>query len=181
MTWRLLTSFCAAATLTAAVALAPATAGASGTSASASTRALTPLEFGILQRVNTIRRDHRLAPLRVNVRLASAADKHSRDMVANGFFEHDSAAGTFGQRLERFYGAASSGTWSAGENILWRPGALEAKAAVESWMASPPHRANILCGRWREIGISAVTRTAAPGVYGGADVTVVTTDFGYRR
>jgi hypothetical protein len=35
--------------------------------------------------------------------------------------------------------------------------------------------------RWREIGVSAVHENAAPGVYKGLDVTIVTTDFGVRR
>ena len=48
-------------------------------------------------------------------------------------------------------------------------------------MASPEHRANILTARWREIGVSAVHVAAAPGVYHGLDVTIVTTDFGVRR
>src|SRR4051794_2395878 len=90
---------------------APATARPSSSSG---TRALTPLDSGILARLNQIRAGHRLAPLRVNWRLATAADKHSRDMVARGFFDHDSVAGTFEQRLERLYGSSSSGNWSAG-------------------------------------------------------------------
>jgi len=167
-----------AALLAAVVAVAaPGTARSSG---STGTRALTPLDSGILARVNQIRAEHRLAPLRVNRRLVSAADKHSRDMVARGFFDHDSASGTFAQRLDRLYGASSSGGWSAGENILWSPEPLDPKRAVEIWMASAPHRANILSPKWREIGVGAVARAAAPGVYAGYDVTVVTADFGYR-
>ena len=157
---------------------APATAHPSG---SAGTRFLTPLDRGILSRLNQIRAQHKLAPLRVNWRLASAADKHSRDMVARGFFDHDSVAGTFEQRLERLYGSSSSGKWSAGENILWSPERIDPKRALEIWMASPPHRANILSRKWREIGISAVASNAAPGVYAGYEVIVVTTDFGYRN
>src|SRR5215212_10835552 len=112
-------------------------------SGSAGTRVLTPLDRGILSRLNQIRAEHKLAPLRGNWRLATAADKHSRDMVARGFFDHDSVAGTFEQRLERLYGSSSSGNWSAGENILWSPEQLDPKRALEIWMASPPHRANI--------------------------------------
>jgi uncharacterized protein YkwD len=48
-------------------------------------------------------------------------------------------------------------------------------------MNSPEHRANLLNGRWREIGISAVHAVAAPGTYDGLDVTIITTDFGVRR
>ena len=47
-------------------------------------------------------------------------------------------------------------------------------------MESPAHRANILTPRWREVGLSAVNVAAAPGVYGGRDVMIITTDFGVR-
>ena len=48
------------------------------------------------------------------------------------------------------------------------------------WMKSPAHRANILTPRWREVGLSAVTVAGAPGVYGGRDVVIITSDFGVR-
>jgi uncharacterized protein YkwD len=47
-------------------------------------------------------------------------------------------------------------------------------------MKSPGHRKNILTPGWREIGISAVAVRSAPGVFGGRDVVIVTTDFGTR-
>ena len=47
-------------------------------------------------------------------------------------------------------------------------------------MGSPGHRKNILTARWREIGLSALKVAAAPGVYGGRDVVIITTDFGVR-
>src|SRR5215208_5649551 len=170
---------CVAAALAAiVVAAVPATARPSGATA---TRALSPLEAGILERLNAIRAEHKLAPLRVNARLATAAQSHSLDMVTKGFFSHDSATVSFDRRIERVYSSASYRTWAAGENLLWSPTGLAPKAALDLWMASPGHRANILSPRWREIGVSAVTRTAAPGVYGGRDVTVVTTDFGVRK
>jgi uncharacterized protein YkwD len=167
-----------AAVLAAVVAVAaPAVARPSG---SVGTRGLTPLESGILLRLNAIRAEHKLAPLRVNPRLAAAADKHSQDMVARGFFDHNSVSGSFEQRLRRLYGSSGAGRWSAGENILWSSPGLDPKQALDRWMASAPHRANILSSRWREIGVGAVARAGAPGVYGGQDVVVVTTDFGYR-
>ena len=55
-----------------------------------------------------------------------------------------------------------------------------APSAVGEWMASPPHRQNILAPEWREIGIGAVHFASAPGAYGGRSVTIVTADFGAR-
>jgi hypothetical protein len=49
------------------------------------------------------------------------------------------------------------------------------------WMNSPPHRRVLLTPTWRDVGISALHVTAAPGDFGGDDVTLVTADFGIRR
>ena len=60
-------------------------------------------------------------------------------------------------------------------------GVGEAAQALQLWLNSPEHRANLMNPRWREIGIAAVHATAAPGVFHGLDVTIVTTDFGSRH
>jgi uncharacterized protein YkwD len=48
-------------------------------------------------------------------------------------------------------------------------------------MNSPEHRANILNGRWREVGVSAIHLPVAFGTFDGHAVTIITTDFGFRR
>jgi uncharacterized protein YkwD len=140
------------------------------------------LESAVFADVNRVRAQHGLAPLRVSARLAAAAAQHSREMARRGYFSHDSADGSaFWKRLERFYASARYSFWSVGENLLWSSPDVDAGGAIDMWMKSPPHRANLLNGRWREIGISAVHVTAAPGAYHGLDVTIVTADFGVRR
>jgi len=47
-------------------------------------------------------------------------------------------------------------------------------------MASPDHRKNILTPLWREVGLSAVTVEAAPGVFASRNVVIITSDFGTR-
>jgi uncharacterized protein YkwD len=138
-------------------------------------------ESQVLVELNTIRRQHGLTALRLSRPLSSAADAHSRAMGTFGFFDHDSRDGTeFWQRVQRFYGPAGYKSWSVGENLLWSSSNLSAAAALKLWMGSPGHRKNILTPRWREIGLSALEVRAAPGVYGGRDVVIVTTDFGVR-
>lgn len=138
------------------------------------------LESGVLGQINTLRRQHGLAPLRVNVRLRAAADAHSASMASRGFFAHESADGTsFWQRVQRYYPRSSY--WSVGENLLWSSPDIDAAGALRMWLNSPPHRQNLLTARWREIGLSALHVDAAPGVYGGGAVTIVTADFGVRR
>jgi uncharacterized protein YkwD len=140
------------------------------------------LESGVLAQINAIRAQHGLKPLRLNVKLRAAADAHSAAMGQFGFFTHESRDGSvFWKRVERFYKPAGYGFWSVGENLLWSSGELTPEAALELWMNSPKHRENLLTARWREVGLSAVTVPAAPGVYNGLDVTIVTADFGVRR
>lgn len=168
-----------------ACALAALSTGAGGASAAGtSTRTLTAskqLEGLVLVELNKVRRAHGLVALRRSSPLAAAAKAHSRSMGVHGFFRHESRDGSaFWKRVERHYGSKGYGGWSVGENLLWSDAGLDAARALELWMSSPGHRKNILAAGWREIGLSAVTVTGAPGVYGGRDVVIITTDFGTR-
>jgi uncharacterized protein YkwD len=139
------------------------------------------LESGVLGELNAIRRSHGLGPLRLSRPLSAAADSHSRAMGKFGFFSHESRDGSeFSTRVRRWYGPDGYRSWSVGENLLWSTGQLSAKGAVKLWMESPGHRRNILTPSWREVGLSAVAVPAAPGVYRGRDVVIITTDFGAR-
>lgn len=158
--------------------LVPAATAAPG----ARTRALSPLESGVLTDINAFRRAHRLAPLRLNVRLTDAAREHTVQMAQDGYFAHDSADGSsFWKRIQVFYSSGPWSYWSVGENLLWSSPDVTPGRALAMWLASPEHRANLMNPRWREIGVAAVHQAAAPGVYKGLDVTIVTTDFGVRR
>ena len=138
------------------------------------------LDAQVLVRLNAIRPAHGLVPLRPNATLAAAAAGHSEQMLADGYFAHESADGTpFSRRLTGY--SAGTRAWSAGENLLWSSPAVTASRALALWMASPGHRANILNARWREIGIASIHADFAPGTYGNRPVTVITTDFGFRR
>jgi uncharacterized protein YkwD len=168
-----------AVTLTLAVGVAAGTAAEPAPARSLT--AVNTLEAQVLVELNAVRRKHGLVPLKVSKPLGVAADAHSKAMGAHGFFDHDSRDGTeFWQRVRRYYGPAGFRSWSVGENLLWSSGSLDAKSAVRMWMNSPGHRKNILTARWREIGLGAVAVRSAPGVYGGRDVVIITTDFGFR-
>jgi uncharacterized protein YkwD len=165
------------------VAVAGAFAAPVGSSGNAKTHvALTSLESGVLQQLNKIRVQHGLVPVKISARLTSAAEQHSTEMGADGYFEHNSHDGTaFWKRINRWYASSGYGYWSVGENLLWSSPDVEPAHALELWMNSPEHRANILAARWREIGVAAVHVHGAPGDYHGLDVTIITTDFGVRH
>jgi len=143
---------------------------------------LSLLESGVLAQINFIRVQRGLAPLRLSAELVDAAEEHSREMAADGYFQHDSFDGSaFWQRIAGFYSSAGYGYWSVGENLLWGSPRVGSVTALQLWMRSPEHRANILNPRWREIGVSAVHAVHAPGTYRHHTVTIITTDFGVRH
>jgi uncharacterized protein YkwD len=169
---------CVLAAIAAVVALLPAGASASGTR---HTSALT-VDLGILAQLNQIRAAHGLAPLSLCPKLSAAAMQHSRDMLAKGYFAHNSADGQpFWKRIKAYYPEPRYGYWSVGENLYWASGSPTATESMRAWMASPEHRANILDRAWRQIGIATVEAANAPGTFAHLDATVITTDFGVRR
>lgn len=169
-----------AAALVACLALAaPAAARDSG---AGRVTAQNALERSLLAEINAFRSSRGLAPLRLNTRLAAAAGAHSRAMIGSGFFSHSSRDGTpFWQRVSRWYVKRGYRSWSVGENLLWASPNVTASNALRMWLASAPHRRNLLNGRWREIGLAALHAPSAPGAFGGREVTVMTADFGARR
>ena len=130
--------------------------------------------------LNKTRRAHGLKRLRGNNRLLKAADRHSRSMVQRGYFAHVEPGGL--SPLDR---VKSSGYLSGarafvtGENIGWGEGTTSSPSSMmRAWMNSAPHRANILTGRFREVGLSGVPGTPGRASASGGTYTTV---FGARR
>jgi uncharacterized protein YkwD len=129
--------------------------------------------------INTLRRAHGLAQLRLDPRLAATAREHSLSMAEHGYFRHSSLGGSsFWSRVEGKYGRP---IWRVGENLVWASPHLSASQAIAMWLKSPPHRRNLLAPLWREIGLGAVHADPAPGAYQGLPATILTADFGVRR
>lgn len=139
------------------------------------------LERQVLAALNRVRKEHGLVPLRASKPLATAARGHSRSMAEHGFFQHSSYDGSaFWTRIKPLYKPVQGRYWGAGENMVWASPGLSAEQAIDLWMKSPPHRKNMLTPGWRDVGIGGVHALAAPGVYDGLDVTILTADFGVR-
>jgi uncharacterized protein YkwD len=104
--------------------------------------------------------------------LARAAGRFSASMVRQQFFSHVSPQGsTPGARAH----AAGYPGGELGETIGWGAGELATPAAiVEGWMESPPHRAILLGGGFRRVGLGVATGSPS-GMPGAATVTA---DFG---
>ncbi len=173
---------CALAAVSTAAARPAPTAVAAPVRTAAKMSADAALQLQVLGQMNSLRARHRLARLQLSPSLHAAAVTHSREMGTSGFFSHSSADGSgFDKRVARYYGMGTHRYWSVGENLLWASGSLDAAGALQLWLNSPEHRENLLNGRWREVGLSAVRIPLAPGFFEGLDVTVITVDFGVRR
>lgn len=96
--------------------------------------------WDLVEATNAARRDHGLAPLRVDDRLLNAAATHARDMGVRDYFSHwtpegwDAATRIFGWGYPRWARVAEN--IAAGQDDAW--------AVVRAWLASPGHRANLL-------------------------------------
>jgi uncharacterized protein YkwD len=128
---------------------------------------LTPREATLLNRINAARAAHGLGPLAIDPHLERAARSHSVDMLRRDYFAH----GDFARRLERF-GVRGP---VVGEDLAWHVGRLSAATTVAMWLASPPHRANLLRPGFRRVGLATPI-----GSFGGRRATVVTADFAGR-
>jgi uncharacterized protein YkwD len=106
-------------------------------------------ELAFLTLVNRYRRQHRLAPVYLSRTLGAAAKHHSQEMAAYSYFSHTLAGGvTWSQNLSNH--GYTFNTYR-GENLA--AGNSGAQATFNQWVNSPPHRANMLNGNYRAIGI----------------------------
>jgi uncharacterized protein YkwD len=128
---------------------------------------------------NQIRARNGLPLLKGNAKLRRAAEGHSAEMVQKHYFDHTSPGGaTMVDRiLASGYVRADRG-WVLGENLEWGTGSLSTpRGALDAWMKSPGHRANILKRSYRHMGIGIVLGVPT----GGGNGATITVDFGARR
>jgi uncharacterized protein YkwD len=139
-----------AATATAGAACAHATAATGTVSAATIRRATVCL-------INRERRARGRRGLRSSATLTRAAQLHAQDMVARGYFSHVSPAGsTFADRIRRAGYTSAGPLAAASENIAWDATPMTPVQTVRAWMASKPHRTNILSRAFRHIGLGVV-------------------------
>ncbi|MGE3180776.1 MAG: CAP domain-containing protein [Phycisphaerae bacterium] len=103
----------------------------------------------ILQRVNWERSAAGLNPVRRNATLEAQAEQYACEMIHYDFFAHDNPAtgSTLRDRAEQF----GYNYLTIGENLAG--GQETAQEAMDGWMNSPGHRANILNPDFEELGV----------------------------
>lgn len=110
-----------------------------------------------------------LPALKENAELNAAALAKANDMFAGQYFEHNSPSGVDPGELVKKHGYEYV---VSGENLILGNFADE-KEVVQKWMDSPGHRANILNGRFSDIGVAVVK-----GTYEGHTVWIGVQEFG---
>jgi uncharacterized protein YkwD len=127
--------------------------------------AVTAREYSLVAAINSVRTLHLVPRLRIDRRLVRAARSHSQDMLRRQYFAH----GNFGARMAGFRVRGSL----FAENLVWGSGIMSADAAVAEWLASPPHRVNLLDRKLRRVGVATPL-----GSFGGfSTATMITADF----
>ncbi|MEU1820415.1 CAP domain-containing protein [Streptomyces roseifaciens] len=111
----------------------------------------------VVDMVNAERAKAGCSPLTINTKLQAAAQGHSDDMAARDYYAHTSPEGKSpGDRM-----TAAGYRWSTyGENIFKSP--KDARTAMDGWMKSPGHRANILNCSFKEIGVGINFKSNGP-------------------
>ena len=117
---------------------------------------------------NGDRKADNLGTLTLNPKLVVAAQAKADDMAQNGYFAHVSPDGKNSWTWFKDAGYQFS---YAGENLA--VDFTDSEDVERAWMNSPTHRANIMNGKFTEIGIAT-----AEGEYHGKRVTFVVQMFG---
>lgn len=113
------------------------------------------LESEIRERVNDMRKEKGVPPLRESAKATAIAREHSRAMARGHFFAHESPTGESLQDRARRAGLRYR---LLGENLAQTtrgPGRGVATRIVEGWMQSPGHRENILREGFTHTGVAA--------------------------
>jgi uncharacterized protein YkwD len=138
------------------------------------------LESSVVCLINEERTSRGIRPVQSDASLRAAAQSHSSEMVSESYFAHTSPKGlTFSDRITQAGYTRGARFWLIGENLVWGSGSLSSpNSLVTSWMNSPPHRENLLRGRYRQVGVAAVLGTPE----NASDPTGVTvsSEYGYK-
>ncbi len=114
-------------------------------------------ELAFLDMLNAYRAEQGLGALGLSQTLSEAAELHSADMGAKGYFSHTRSDGSTVEQDLRRFGYADS---TFGENIL--AGTETGTEALQTWQGSASHDANMRRSAFRAIGIARVYDESSP-------------------
>jgi len=122
----------------------------------------------LLADTNTERVKDSLPSLKINDELSKAAFLKAQDMFANNYWAHTSPTGV---TPWKWLGDSGYNYDVAGENLA--KNYPTSQATVGAWMNSETHRANILNGKYQDIGFAVVD-----GMIDGRNTTLVVAYYG---
>ena len=100
-------------------------------------------------------------PVRLNATLRGVAVAHAADMATHSYFSH---TGRDGSNVTERANRAGYPWRAIGENIA--AGQMDADAAVQGWVKSPGHCANLMSPVYTEMGAAfAVNKQSSAGIY----------------
>lgn len=133
--------------------------GSSGSSGSSQTSTMTNDEKEVFDLINKQRTANGLSVLKVDSEVQRVAKIKAQDMVNSGYFSHNSP--TYGTPFEMLQSFKVSYR-TAGENIA---GNSSNSGAVNAWMNSSGHKANILNSSFTHTGIGVVSSPKYGKIY----------------
>ncbi len=124
----------------------------------------TAIERRAFEQTNLIRVQNGLPPLKWDADVCRMARDHSERMSLQRFFAHTTPDGKRLRDRARLVGILTFSV--VAENIAYNQGYEDPGAfAVERWMLSPKHRANILSSEFRAMAIGSLRRARWIGVF----------------
>lgn len=124
----------------------------------------------LLAATNQERRIATEQPLRLDHKLAAAAQAKANDMVARNYWSHDTPDG---KQPWSFVAAAGYNYQAAGENLAY--GFASAPAVLRGWMNSSEHRQNVLNAGYQDVGFGIAS---SPDFHGSGPEVVVVAMYG---
>jgi uncharacterized protein YkwD len=140
------------------------------------------VERATLCLIDRMRSHHGRRSLHRNAELGTVAESQVASMLRWNYFADVRPSG---QTPFALVGVtpyrAHAAFMAVGQNIAWASGSAATPAhIVADWMASPPHRAIMLSGKFRDAGVAV--EPALPSVLGaGSRGAVWAVEFGVRR
>lgn len=126
----------------------------------------------LLRDTNAERLSNGGEPLKVSSKLNAAAQAKANDMAARNYWSHNTPDGNPPWDFVSSFGYSYQ---KVGENLA--AGFRDEAAAVDGWMASPPHRQNLLDPAYAEVGFG-FANSPNYSAAGGGPMTIIVAFYG---
>jgi hypothetical protein len=127
---------------------------------------------GLLGSTNAARAANGVASLTLNTKLDASAQAKANDMAAKDYWSHNTPDGS---PPWVFIDAQGYSYQKLGENLA--TGFNSEQATIDGWMASPPHRENLLDPAFVNVGFGYANITDYTAV-GGGPMTIIVAHYG---